>query len=134
MEHKSRGISSKLPLSSLCGLWLLQTLSKSSHSLILVIVPARSQKLLAIPLLPSLDSGLNIILMFPSPLGVIQSNFLTDIWHAYCFISSGKADNCSQVTKIMLQNVTNKSLICDSLPKTEEGWLESSGEEEEAYA
>src|SRR5258708_27689222 len=61
--------------------------------------------------------------MFPSPLGVIQSNFLTDIWDACCFINSGKADNCSQVTK-MLQNVTNKSLssetVCLRLKKA--GW------------
>ena len=38
----------------------------------------------------------------------------TDIQHACHFISSGKADNCSQVTK-MLQTVTNKSLSSETV-------------------
>ena len=44
--------------------------------------------------------------MGPSPDRVIQSNFLT--------LTSGKADNCSQVTK-MLQNVTNQSLSSETV-------------------
>src|SRR6266478_1792263 len=47
----------------------------------------------------------------------------TDICHACCLISSGKADNSTQVTKL-LQNITNKSLsaetVCLKLKKA--GW------------
>ena len=47
----------------------------------------------------------------------------TDIRHACCLISSGKADNSTQVTKL-LQNITNKSLsaetVCLKLKKA--GW------------
>src|SRR5258705_1838893 len=38
----------------------------------------------------------------------------TDIHHACCLISSGKADNSTQVTKL-LQNITNKSLSAETV-------------------
>ena len=47
----------------------------------------------------------------------------TDIHHACCLISSGKADNSTQVTKL-LQNITNKSLSAETvhLKLKKAGW------------
>src|SRR5258708_13112931 len=47
----------------------------------------------------------------------------TDICHACCLISSGKADNSTQVTKL-LQNITNKSLSAETvhLKLKKAGW------------
>src|SRR6266436_9349627 len=52
-----------------------------------------------------------------------KSSHSTDICHACCLISTGKADNSTQVIKL-LQNITNKSLsaetVCLKLKKA--GW------------
>src|SRR5258708_39461860 len=43
-----------------------------------------------------------------------KSSHSTDICHACCLISSGKADNSTQVTKL-LQNITNNNLSADTV-------------------
>src|SRR5260221_4142266 len=113
-----------MPLNSTCSLWLLQKLNKSSHSLILAIMPIRSQLLLAIMPPLSLCSGLKHHPDVPKPHGGHPTKPSdTDICHACHLISSGKADNSTQVTKL-LQNITNKSLsaetVCLKLKKA--GW------------
>src|SRR5258708_25886841 len=51
----------------------------------------------------------------PKPYGGCPTKLSdTDIHHACCLISSGKADNSTQVTKL-LQNITNKSLSAETV-------------------
>src|SRR5258706_4560265 len=60
----------------------------------------------------------------PKPCGGCPTKLSdTDICHACCLISSGKADNSTQVTKL-LQNITNKSLSAEPvrLKLKKAGW------------
>src|SRR5258708_2803574 len=107
MEHKYQGYYQHNALNSTCSLWLLQKLNKSSHSLILAIMPIRSQLLLAIAPPLSLGSGLNIVLMLLSPMVAVQPNSLTLIFAMPVaslalerLTTPHKSPNCSRTSPI----------------------------------